>query len=67
MHSDLVYPEEIDHRLNWPLGTSARLARRKQLPYYLLPDGSIRLRWEEVSLLVHHIPLPPQQEGGHGQ
>jgi hypothetical protein len=54
---DLVYPEDIDQRLNWPLGTASRLARRKRLPHYLLPDGSVRLRWEEVEALVRHVPL----------
>lgn len=55
MVTDLEFPEDIDLRLNWPLGTSTRLARRKQLPHYLLPNGAIRLRWEEVSALVRHV------------
>ena len=59
MATDLEFPEDIDLRLNWPLGTSARLARRKRLPHYLLPDGAIRLRWEEVSALVRHV-LPKE-------
>jgi hypothetical protein len=49
-------PEDIDARLNWSLGTAARLARRKRLPHYVLPDGSIRLRWDEVEALVRHVP-----------
>jgi hypothetical protein len=53
----LLYPEDIDARLNWPLGTAARLARRKRLPHYVLPDGSIRLRWDEVAPLVRRVPL----------
>jgi hypothetical protein len=55
-------PEQIDQRLNWPLGTSARLARRGKLPHYLLPDGSIRFDWKEVVALVRHVPagLSPQ-------
>ena len=62
MNADLVYPEAIDNLLNWPLGTTARLARRRQLPHYQLPDGSIRLRWEEIEPLVRHVPLQEQQE-----
>jgi hypothetical protein len=58
----LLYPEDIDNRLNWPLGTAARLARRRQLPYYLLPDGSIRLCWEEVQPFVRRMPVPDRQE-----
>jgi hypothetical protein len=30
-----------------------------------LPDGSIRLRWEEVEPLVRHVPLQGQQEVEH--
>ena len=43
----LLYPEEIDKRLNWPPGRAERLARRKKLPHVLLPDGAVRFRWEE--------------------
>jgi hypothetical protein len=57
VNAELVYPEEIDHELNWPLGTAARLARRQQLPHYRLPDGSIRLRREEVEALVRRVPV----------
>jgi hypothetical protein len=62
VNSELVYPEQIDRTLNWPLGTAARLARRKRLPHYLLPDGAIRLRLEEVEALVRKVPLQERQE-----
>ncbi len=65
MDTELVYPEQIDRHLNWPLGTTSRLARRRQLPHYLLPDGSIRLRWVEVKALVRRIPRE-EQEAEHG-
>jgi hypothetical protein len=55
MPTDLLYPDEIDARLNWPPGRTSQLARRSKLPHYRLPDGSIRLRWEEVARLVRHI------------
>lgn len=62
MPTDLLFPEDIDARLNWPLGRSARLARRGHLPHYLLPDGSIRFRWVEIAPLVRYVhpatPLP---------
>jgi hypothetical protein len=61
--AELVYPEQIDRDLSWPLGTAVRLARRRKLPHYLLPDGSIRLRREEVAVLVRHVPL--QEAGSH--
>ncbi len=53
----LLYPEDIDQRLNWPLGRAERLARQRRLPYVLLPDGSIRFRWEEIERLV--LPVNP--------
>jgi hypothetical protein len=65
VNAELVYPEQIDRSLNWPLGTAARLARRRQLPHYLLPDGSIRLCWEEIQPLVRRVPLQEQQEVRH--
>jgi len=53
--AEFVFPEQIDRLLNWPLGTTARLVRRRQLPHYILPDYSVRLRWAEVEALVRHI------------
>jgi hypothetical protein len=61
---ELLYPEEIDRLLNWPLGTAARLVRRGKLPHYILPDGSIRLRWEEVEPLVHRVPAAEGEPAG---
>ena len=62
METDYLYPEQIDKRLNWPLGTASRLARREQLPHYRLPDGAIRFRLEEVVALVRHITPAERQE-----
>jgi hypothetical protein len=56
MPTQLLYPGEIDVRLNWPAGQTARLVRRGRLPHYLLPDGSVRLCWEEVVGLVRRVP-----------
>lgn len=53
----LLYPEDVDQRLNWPLGRAERLARQRRLPYVLLPDGSIRFRWDEIERLV--LPVVP--------
>jgi hypothetical protein len=58
MPTDLLLPENIDTRLNWPPGTTCRLARREKLPHYLLPDGSIRLCWDEIVPFVRHIIVP---------
>jgi hypothetical protein len=52
---EYLYPEDIDHRLNWPLGTAARLARREKLPHYRLPDGAIRFKWDEIEALVRPV------------
>ena len=53
---ELFYPEEIDKRLNWPLGRAAKLARQRRLPHVLLPDGSIRFDWNEIETLVLRVP-----------
>ena len=50
-----MYPEEINQRLNWPLGRIEWLARQRRLPYVLLPDGSIRLRWEKIDPLILEV------------
>lgn len=57
MNSPFVSPEQVDRELNWPIGTAARLARRRQLPHYLLPDRSIRFRLEEVKALIRYVPV----------
>ena len=59
----LLYGEEIDQRLNWPLGKAEKLARQRRLPYIMLPDGSIRFKWEEIEALVLKVPAAvPQVE-----
>jgi hypothetical protein len=60
MPADLLYPDDIDARLNWPPGRASNLARRGKLPHYILPDGSIRIRWDEVTPLVRHVPATPR-------
>jgi hypothetical protein len=52
----LLYPEEIDQRLNWPLGRTERLAKQRRLPYILLPDGSKRFDPIEIERLLLHVP-----------
>ena len=52
----LLYGEEIDQRLNWPLGRAERLARQRRLPYVLLPDDSIRFKWEEIEPMLLAVP-----------
>lgn len=61
MPPDLLYPEDVDARLNWPAGRTARLARRGKLPHYVLPDGSIRLSWGEIAPLVRRVVVAPQK------
>jgi hypothetical protein len=59
MPTDFLFAEDIDARLSWPPGHTSRLARRNKLPHYILPDGSIRFRWEEIESLVRQIAAPP--------
>ena len=53
---ELLYPTDVDQRLNWPLGKAEKLARQRRLPYVLLPDSSIRFRWEEIERLLLAVP-----------
>jgi hypothetical protein len=50
-----IYPEDVDRRLNWPLGRAERLARRRRLPHVLLPDDSVRFEWGEIEKLVRRV------------
>ena len=59
MPTELLYPDDIDSRLNWPPGRTSRLVRTGKLPHYILPDGSIRLSWDEIVPLVRHIHTAP--------
>lgn len=51
----LLYGEDIDRRLNWPLGRAERLARRGKLPHVILPDGQVRFEWPYVAALLVRI------------
>jgi len=64
MPNELLYPDDIDSRLNWPTGRTSRLARSGKLPHYVLPDGSIRLRWDEIMPLVQHVTTAPKKPNG---
>lgn len=57
-----LYPEDVDRRLNWPLGRAERLARRRRLPHVLLPDGAVRFRWEEIEPLIRVVPADQRQD-----
>jgi hypothetical protein len=58
---ELLYPDDIDDRLNWPAGTARRMARRGRLPHVLLPDNEIRFIWEEIAPLIRRVPIREQQ------
>jgi hypothetical protein len=55
----LLYGDDIDNRLNWPLGRANRLAKRGKLPHVVLPDGSIRFEWEAIEPLIVRVPHEP--------
>jgi hypothetical protein len=61
--STLLNSHEVDHRLGWNLGRAERLARKRRLPHYVLPDGSIRFLWEEIESLI----VPVAAEAGEVQ
>lgn len=49
---DLITGFDVDVLFKWPHGRAERLARRGELPFYSLPDGSIRFARSEVEGLV---------------
>jgi len=51
----LLYPEDVDRRLNWPIGRAARMAKRKRLPHLVLPDGSVRFEWPKIESLLRQV------------
>ncbi len=63
---NLLYPEDVDQRLNWPLGRAERLARQRRLPYILLPDGSLRFDWQEIAHLVLRISCEASAQNSQG-
>ncbi len=50
-----LYGEDIDKKITWPLGRAERLARRGKLPHIVLPDGSIRFRWDQIEPLIRVV------------
>lgn len=58
----LLYPEDIDRRLNWPLGRAARMAKQKRLPHVVLPDGSIRFEWQKVEPHLRQVVADVRRE-----
>lgn len=54
--SELLCGDNIDKRLNWPLGKADWLARKGKLPHIILPDSAIRFRWEDISALLQSVP-----------
>lgn len=63
----LLYPEDIDNRLNWPIGRASRLAKRGKLPHVVLPDGSIRFEWEAIEPLIVRVPAPVRMSADPAQ
>ena len=50
----LIQPSELDRRLAYRHGRSARLARQGLIPHILLPDGQIRFDPEVIDEWLHN-------------
>ncbi len=61
-----IFPEDLDKRLGWKPGRAERLARQRRLPHVLLPDGSIRFKWEEIEPLIVAVPAAMLDRSGPG-
>lgn len=55
--NDLKTPEAIDRHFGWSIGRTRKLAMQGELPHYILPDGSIRLRLAQVQALIRRVQL----------
>ena len=60
-----VRPEVVDRHYSWSPGTARRLARRRLLPHYRLPDASIRFRLAEVAAVVVRVSVTQDSEVAH--
>lgn len=49
---DLITGFDVDLIFKWPHGRAERLARRGDLPFYSLPDGSVRFSRSEIEGLI---------------
>ncbi|MCK6465809.1 MAG: hypothetical protein L6Q93_13355 [Phycisphaerae bacterium] len=58
MSDQLLKPTELDSRLRFPRGRSARLARRGLIPCVRLPDGEIRFDPEVISIWLREQSTP---------
>ena len=48
----LLKPREVDLMLRYPVGRTARLAKRGLLPCIQLPDGEIRFRESDLRMIL---------------
>ena len=51
-----IYGNDIDRKMGWKPGRAEHLARQRRLPHVLLPDGSIRFRWDDIDPLIVSVP-----------
>lgn len=49
---DLLTGFDLDQLFRWPSGRAERMAKKGQLPFYTLPDGSVRFARDEIDGLV---------------
>jgi hypothetical protein len=56
MQSDFISGEEVDARLGYWPGTARRMARRGELPCYVLPGDELRFKWPEIEGMIQYRP-----------
>jgi len=62
MTTQFLKPSELDSRLRYPSGRSARLARKGLIPHIRLPDGEIRFDPDAVEKWLHERTLATESE-----
>ena len=58
MNKNLLTPGELDERLSYPSGRSARLARRGLIPHVVLPDSEIRFDPDAINEWLRENSAP---------
>ena len=55
MENEWLLDIEVDEYLRWCPGTTRRLAKKKVIPFKILPDGERRFDLNEILAMVEHV------------
>jgi hypothetical protein len=52
----MLTPEDVDLLCQWPAGKARKMANKKKIPHYRLPDGEPRFLREHLVGLFTFVP-----------